>query len=396
MTENGGPDTGLASAGRAALATDGTTLASNPAGLARLDGPGFVAVAQPVVVDLEFRGTGATEGRATSESDITPMAAIFVTGGSGAWTYGFGAYGNVGLGCDFGRDWSGRRSIEDARLGTLNLAPALAVRLTERIDVGASLGAQYATAEAALSVGNDAAFYGPPVGLPDGQLRVSGRSWAPVANLGLAYRADGGSTVGVAWTSAVAHSIDLDASANALHPMLGAMLHAQGPAELEFALPQQVTASVTQPLGERTLLAASAGWQQWSRFGEADLRFAGRAAPMFEYGLEDTWSVALGARHRLDRRWTLSAGLAYDSDPAGGGPMPVYFPVAEQLRVAAGADFAASESLRLRAALSVINQGDIRVSQQTHPLPLPGIPPVTGRIDGSRIYVASLTADYRL
>jgi long-chain fatty acid transport protein len=187
----------------------------------------------------------------------------------------------------------------------------------------------------------------------------------------------------------------LDVQAHGLHPVLGAMLQQSGPATLDVSFPQQVTFSAARPIGPSTLLAASAGWQQWSKFGDARLRVAGQASPMFEDGLQDTWSVAVGLRQRLTPRWTLAGGVAYDSDPSASGTMPVYFPVAEQLRVAAGADYQYSPSLLLRTSLSLVNQGDIRIAQDSYPVPLPGIPPVNGTIHGSRIYVLGFTADYR-
>jgi long-chain fatty acid transport protein len=395
LTESGAADMGMASAGRAAFATDATTIAANPAGMADLHGADVVAVALPVKLELEFRGSGATPGTASNEAGTLPMASAFATQQAGRWSFGFGAYSYLGLGCDFGKEWVGRRTIEDAQLRTFNLAPAIAYELSDRVNVGASIGAQYADADAGMAVGNDALYYGPPAGMPDGQLRMKGDSWAPVANLGVTYEADDGTRFGLAWTSAVNHSMGLDIDAHALHPMLAAMLQQQDAAQLKVTLPQQLTLGAARQLGPATLVAASAGWQQWSRFGSARLAVAGQSAPMFEDGLRDTWSVAVGLRHRVSPRWTLATGIAYDSDPSTDGTVPVYFPVAEQLRLAGGADYQASDSLRLRVALSVINQGDIRIAQDSSPVPLPGIPAVTGRIDGSRIYALGFTADYR-
>ena len=395
ITENGGPDMAMASAGRAAIATNGSTIAANPAGLARLERPGVVIAALPARLDLEFHGTGDTAGRARNESPAIPMASAFAATRAGRWGAGLGAYSNVGLGFDFGEEWVGSRIIQQAELRTLNLAPAVAYRLSDRLDAGASVGAQYASASASVAAGNDALYYGPPAGLADGQIRMSGDAWAPVASVGLAYRGDDGTTLGVAWTSAVEQSMDLAVRASGLHPMLGGLLQQQGPATLDLHMPQQVTASITRPIGHATMLAASAGWQQWSDFGESKLRVAGRASPLFGQGLADTWNVALGLEHALDPRWTLAGGVAYDSDPSRDGTMPIYFPVAEQLRVAAGLGFRASDSLRLRMSVSLVDQGTIRVDQASHPLPLPGIPPLTGTIRDSRIYVFGFTADYR-
>jgi len=396
LSESGGPDMAMASAGRAAFATDATTIGSNPAGMVALRGTAVSVVAMPIRMDLEFDGSGRTPGSAVNEQEMMPALSAFAMRQEGRWAVGVGAYGNVGLGCDFGREWSGRRAIVNAKLQSINLTPAVAYRLTDRLDVGASIGAQYADVQAGMNVSNEAIYYGPPLDLPDGQLRMAGHSWAPVGSLGVAYQADTGTRTGLTWTSAVTHSMDLDVDMRAVHPLLSAMLQQQPSARIDFSLPQQVTLSVARQLSDDTMLTASAGWQQWSRFGRSRLHAAGQEAPMFEDGLSDTWSAAIGLRHRVDQRWTLATGIAYDSDPAGAdGTMPVYFPMAEQLRLAAGADYQFSDALLLRVALSVISQGTVTVAQDTHPVPLPGIPQVTGTISGSRVYVLGLTANYR-
>jgi len=395
ISESGGPGMAMASAGSAAFATDSTTVASNPAGMLALNGAAASVVVMPVELDLAFHGSGDTPGSAHDAQGTVPMVSAFVTSNQGSWAAGFGMFGNVGLGYEFGKKWSGRRAIENAQLRSVNLAPALACRLTDRLDLGASIGAQYADVQAGMAVSSEAIHYGPPLDLTDGQLRMKGSSWAPVENLGVVYRPGAGTSVGLAWTSRVTHSMDLDVRANGVHPLLASLLLQQGPAGLDFELPQQITLSAAHLVSPDTLLAAGVGWQQWSAFGRARLRVAGQDSPMFEHGLNDTWSAAIGLRRRVDPGWTLATGIAYDSDPSVNGTMPIYFPMAEQVRLAAGADYRFSETLLLRVALSVISQGKVRVAQDTHPVPLPGIPGVTGTINGSRVYVLGFTADYR-
>jgi len=385
----------MASAGGGAFATDATTIASNPAGMVALGGTAVSLVTMPVRMSLEFRGSEATPGSTVNQQGTMPALSAFAMRQQDRWAVGVGAYGNVGLGCDFGSKWSGSRAIEYAQLRSINFAPAVAYRLTDRLDLGTSIGAQYADVQAGMAVSNEAIYYGPPLGLPDGQLRLNGHSWAPVGNLGAVYRPGAGTSIGLAWTSSVAHSMGLDLRTKGVHPLLAGMLQQQGPAALDFELPQQFTLSAVHPVSPDTLLAASVGWQQWSAFGHARIRVAGQGAPMFEDGLADTWSGAIGLRHRVDPRWTLATGIAYDSDPSVSGTMPIYFPMAEQLRLAAGADYRFSEALLLRVALSVISQGKVRVAQDSYPVPLPGIPGVTGTISGSRVYVLGFTADYR-
>ena len=71
-------------------------------------------------------------------------------------------------------------------------------------------------------------------------------------------------------------------------------------------------------------------------------------------------------------------------------------PVAEQWRIAAGLEHSFNESCRLRAELSVVLQGSTDVVQLTHPLPLPGIPPLTGTYEDTRVYMLAVAADFTL
>ena len=394
MSESGGADMGMASAGRAAIAADATTVAANPAGLAALTDDGFLLAALPAAMDLELQGSGATAGTVDDRAGAMPVAAVFGARGAGRWTLGLGVYSYLGLGFDFGADWAGSRAVEDVRLRSMNFAPAAAFRLTDRLAVGGTLGAQYLDLRAGLGVANDAMFYGPPAGLPDGHLRLSGSNWAVNGSLGLAYQVSDDVRVGLAWHSQVRHSVDLDTRGQDLHPVLDAILQQQK-ARLDLTVPQQFTFSVTRQVTPDTLLAASAGWQQWSVVGRSRLQVGDSLAPLFDDGLRDTWGVALGLRHRLSDRWTIATGIAYDSDPARRDTLPVYFPVAEQRRLAVGVDYRHSPGLLIRLATSVINQGDVRIAQESYPVPLPGIPPVTGKVENSRIYVVGLAVDYR-
>ena len=188
LTESGGADMAMASAGRAAFATDSTTIAANPAGMLALNGSTVSVVAMPIGLDLRFHGDGATPGSAANEQRTVPTMSLFAARQAGRWALGLGAYSNIGLGCDFGKEWSGRRAIEDAQLRSINLAPAVAYSLSDRPGIGASIGAQYADAKAGMAVSGEAIYYGPPLDLPDGQLHMTGHSWAPVANLGVVSR----------------------------------------------------------------------------------------------------------------------------------------------------------------------------------------------------------------
>lgn len=310
-------------------------------------------------------------------------------------TLGLGAYTYAGLGLDYGRQWAGRYVVERASLDTLNVAAAAGWRVNDRLDVGASVAAQRAAVSGALAVANSPAFYGPPAGLPDGRVSLDGSHWAPGGSAGLRWHANDVTTIGLAWTAPVSQEVSLDVRTDGLHPALAAILPARSPGRLDATVPQQVSLGLAHRLGPATTLGAGVNWQDWSRFGDAQVEVLGRGVRLFPEGLEDTWGASFGLRHAFGADWAASTGVAYDASPARHGTVPACFPVADQWRASAGLERRLSRHQDLRVALSMIRQGDARIAEPVSPWPLPG-PGVSGRIGSSRALVLSVASDFAL
>lgn len=394
LQETGGADTGMAGAGRAALSLDAASLAGNPASIAALRGATVTTAAMPFELELEFHGDGPTPARARDRSATSTVPALYAARSDGRLAYGFAAYSYLGMSFDLGEHWSGRRVIEGAGLSTLNLAPAIAWSATDRVTVGASAGAQLMRYDATMAVANDAMYYGPPGDLADGQLQLGGSSWAPAGQLGVTYRATDRLQLGASWTAPVSHSATSDVTARRVHPVLGMVLPDDGDVALHVMLPQQLLLGAAWQPSQDTLLAAGATWQDWSALGAATLEMPGGTSTMFPAGLRDTWGASLGVRQSLNDLWSLTAGLGYESSPAPPQGVPAYFPVADQWRLAAGAERVFGDDLRLRLMVSVLRQGDAQVTQAEHPVPLPGIGPLTGRYANARAYMLGFATDF--
>jgi long-chain fatty acid transport protein len=387
---------GMAGAGRAAMAMDATSLAANPAAMAGLSGTAFTAAAMPLALDNEFRGSDATPAAAHNLEGVSVVPALFAVHRADRLTYGIGVYSYLGLSFDSGNSWQGRRVIEQAGIATLNIAPGIAWRATDRLALGVAVAAQLVEPTARMAVANDAAFYGPPVGLPDGQLELDGQSWAAGGQLGMTYALTEGSTIGLSWTAPVDHTVAFDISAKGLHPVLATLMPPDDAARLDVTLPQQLLLGFVHQVDDDTMLAFGLSWQDWSEFGQSQLKLPGYSAPMIASGLQDTWGASIGMRRTFGNGWAASTGVSYDSSPATAGGIPAYFPVAEQWKIAAGAEHSFSEAWRLRAELSVVLQSTADVVQLTHPLPLPGIPPLTGTYEDTRVYMLAIAADFTL
>jgi len=395
ITETGGADMGLAGAGRAALALDAASLSANPAAIGAL--PASEVTLSAISIDLDYAYRGATGGtdHARNHEGPTLLPAVYGVHRGDRLALGVGAYSYFGLSIDSGGSWGGQRAVEHVGIATFNVAPAAAWSVNDRITLGIAVDAQWAKPEMRVAVASDAAYYGPPAGLPDGRLALSGDSWGIGGQLGLRYASRDGTRVGLAWTAPVRHSASLDVAGTGIHPALATVLPADGVAKFGFTIPQQVSFGVSRPIGSDTQWAVGLSWQDWSTLGQAKVTMPGYSAPVLPGGLQDTWSAAAGLRRAVGAQWTASAGVDYESSPATGRGVPAYFPVAEQWRVAAGVERSFGDELRLRGSVSVILQGDSDVVQAQHPLPLPGIPRFTGTYEETRVYVLALSADFR-
>ena len=396
ITESGGADTGMAGAGRAALALDAASLAANPAAIGALPGDAGTVAATAFRLDYTYRGAADTPAQATNHEGVAALPAAFAVHRAGRLTYGLGAYSYLGLSFDSGNEWAGRRAVEQAGLATYNIGPGVAWSVNDRLTLGASVAAQWAEAEIHLALANDGRYYGPPMDLPDGQLKLTGDSWAAAGQLGATYQTTRGLRLGAAWTAPVDHSMAFDIEASDVHPALEPLLPPAGTVRLRVTLPQQLLLGVSHESAAGTLVSLGLNWQDWSALGDAELKLPGQSTPIFPFGLCDTWGAAIGVRHRIAGLWTASAGVNYESSPATNHGTPAYFPVSEQWRLAVGVERSIADALRLRAALSTIFQGDAEVVQVQHPLPLPGVPSFTGTYEGTRVYLVTVAADFRL
>jgi long-chain fatty acid transport protein len=91
--EQGTPDQGLASAGRAASARDASTAYTNPAGMGRLDSTQFLLGAGALVIQSEFDtapGTTESGGGANLTSALPLLSGFFVYNLSPDWKLGVG------------------------------------------------------------------------------------------------------------------------------------------------------------------------------------------------------------------------------------------------------------------------------------------------------------------
>jgi len=380
LYEVGTADVGLASAGYSARAQDASTVLTNPAGMTRLDGTQVLVGPQLLYGSVEFTAGAGTSPQLGSNNGGNAVG--WFPGGGAYLSYsvspdlklGFAVAGNFGLSQSYDNNWVGRYYVQEATLIGMSFLPSIAYRVNEKLSLGASLNAMFGVLQNKVAINN------PLPADADGQLKLDDNAWGFGVNLGLLYEFNPDTRFGLTYNS----QIDLDFKAPAEFSGLGAGLNAvlgargllNAQIDLGVKVPQQVMASVFHQVNDRWALLGSVGWQQWSKFGKADVGIADTSNPVSlttNANFDDTWHVALGAQYRISEPWLLNFGVAYDSAFQDSASVSPALPANAAWRFGVGVDNQASKSFNWGVATTYAYGGTLDVNEQS------ALPPAVGR-----------------
>ncbi|MCW5892022.1 MAG: outer membrane protein transport protein [bacterium] len=385
LTEHGGRGLGSAWAGEAAVAEDARTIYFNPAGMTLLRGTNLVGG----MAGIRTWGTFDDEG-----SHLNPIAGGGRLRGSDGGNGGaLGAVPSlyvshqlldrlwIGLGVDapFGLrtawepEWVGRYNAVVSDLKSVNVNPSLAVRVLDRLSLGAGLNVQYAHAKLTnfLDLGTLCIEQGltpelctaagvPPQGA-DAFVKIVGSSWGVGWNLGAMWEPRSGTRVGLTYRSRVQHVLEGDADfsvppqARALVRPTGQLRDTTGKAPVEF--PDSASLAAFQQITKRLAVMGDVTWTHWDRFQTLYVNFANPKQTDFSAPehWRDSFRVALGMRYDATERWSLRAGFAWDetviSSPRFRDPR---IPDNDRYWLAFGAGYQVTPAFRLDAGYAHI------------------------------------------
>lgn len=364
--EAGQEGAGLANAGSAALATDPSVLMSNPAGITELKGTQVSANAQVILGHIRFSRDdnnqfGGNEGG--NALQWLPGSSLFISHQlDERWAVGFGMYGNFGLALDYDDDWAGRYFSQETAVIGVSFQPTIAHQFTDQLSVGIGPRIVYGYYRDEVAINNNL------LGLrdsPDGQLEFKDTDVGTGVNLGLLYKFDERTQVGLAYTSKVKLEFeDSPDVRNVSNPIINAALRRldADPLELDMNVPQTVLLSVAHQLDSQWKLLGSLGWQDWSDFGQIGVEVDANAAGVdrtVDRQYKDTWHASLGAQYQATKQLRWSMGLGYDSSAVDDKDRTVDNPMGDAWRFATGVNYQLEEGLDLHVAYTLVWLGDM-------------------------------------
>lgn len=388
---------GTAYAGGAASAEDVSTMFLNPAGIALLDHGEFQAAASGILPSANFSNQGSRlvapgtpfndeplrggNGGDAGVDHVIPnlylSQPVFRSPQYGDLSVGIGVNVPWGLETDYSPGWVGRYQALRSKLTTVDIQPAVAYRLWDRLSVGASLNIEYASARLSQAIDFGAlglqqvltpfftalprqlALQGvPPAAIPgvvaaterafvnngfvpqgrDGVSELSGSDWDVGFMLGgiFEYLKPGQSSffqdgrIGVSYRSGTTHDIQgsvefrgvpsLSApGAPVQFPVPGALqsVFRNQSASARLELPEIYHFSIYQRFLQRFALMGDINWTRWSRLQTIPISFShpGTPSETLPLAYKDTERYAIGFEWYATDCLTLRLGFAYDETP---------------------------------------------------------------------------------
>lgn len=377
LLEQNGSGIGNAYAGSAAIADNASTIYFNPAGMTYLPGLNISAGVAAVRPSFKFSndgstGPGGTPGLGPNGGDagswgVLPNAYF-------SWQLTPKWYAGLGLGAPFGLmteyddpGWVGRYHSKKFEIRSVNINPSVAYKVNERFSIGAGLNWTYLDAEFSRA----APFAVPGVGIVgdlDATVDMKGDGWG--WNIGMIYELTPDTRVGLSYRSRV--KIDPDGDTTVSNQSVpGAFPTLSADASTSVKLPDTAILSIAHQLNARWLLLGDISWTGWSSIQSLDIQNSGNPAvpsDSLDLKFRDTWRIAFGANYRVNERWTLKGGVAWDQSPIrNANYRPTSLPDKDRYWVSVGAQYAVSKRTQIDIGYTHLFLSDTDMDNATDP-----------------------------
>jgi long-chain fatty acid transport protein len=374
----------------------------NPAAIARSPRQAYVA-AHAVLVDADVTNTGSTitypggttvpvggEPRAFKpiQDGVVPNFAIaapigdrFAVGLSLAAPYNFTTKYRRGA-------WARYDALE-SRLNTAEVQLTGAMKVTDWLDLGVGVNAEYADAKLSTASPNLSPL------LPDAVTQLSGDGWDLGWTVGIqAHFAR--LTLGASYRSSIDHKLKGDIFVGGLlGPVAGGNVDAPGSAS--FSTPWIATLGARYALTDRLTVNGLIQRVGWGEFDTIDVKTPGGPQTLAQ-NYNDVTSGGVGFDYAVNERLTLRAGVQYDPTPTPGDERTARVPDGDRWLYGAGASARLNERMTLDVAAAYIDFSPSDVRHDT--VFYPGTPAATttrlnGRVKGrGYIMAVGLTSTF--
>jgi len=389
ITEQSASAAGTATAGAGAIAEDAGTVFYNPAGMSFLESDQLLIAGNVFFLDNDFSNRGTADGTGNPivgtedfKNPVIPVGSLFgVVELTDGIKLGLGITSPFGLSSEYEDEWVGRYNTLLSAITTIDINPAVSVRVTDWLSIGAGFSAQFAEGRRRndLDFGTICfnQFFGPgsctALGLvpqgADGRLTIKASDWGFGYNLGVLIAPQPQTRIGIAYRSEVHHRLegdaDYDVPAAAMPLTLGGSLFQNTDASAEITLPASLSASLYHELSPQLALLGDITWTRWRSFETLRIDFANPAQPdiVQEEDWKDVFRYSIGLRYKPAEPYVVRLGFAYDETPIRDSLRNPGIPGNDRLVFAIGAGIRLSEAITIDLGYTYNHELDASVRQ---------------------------------
>jgi long-chain fatty acid transport protein len=373
LYETGAPDLGTASAGRAAMAADASTVAANPAGMTQLDRTQLLGAAGALLPFTNFNlapETTTSGGGGGNAGVFTPIGGFFYAYKlTDRISLGMASYSDFGLSGNYGKPWAGRYYVTQESILTFKANPNIAYRVNDWLSVGAGFSFSVGRLLFQSKVNNTIL---PTRPRPDGGLGLESWDEAFGGNVGVLVTPTKNLCVGLTYQSPEDYKFGFRPHLTNLNPVFSFLRRKIGgvKANIPMEVPQQVMLSGLYNVTPNWSLMGNVGWQNWSAFSQFPIGISTAKQRTVNVNLHfsDTCQIAIGQQLRFGERWLWSAGFAYDSSTVSKANRVPVLPVDRQLRYGTGIQYEINRDVTAGAAWEFMDAGPGPFSARRGPL----------------------------
>jgi long-chain fatty acid transport protein len=294
----------------------------------------------------------ATSGVGGNPSQSNPVETGYVPSLDGAWR--INDQWSLGLGINAPFDFTTKYSPNSwarygaltSRLTDIDVQPTVAWSPSKMLSVGVGLDAQYLSADLTNALPNLSPL------LPDGASSLHGDGWNYGWDIGAQVRPDDHLTVGFSYRSQIDHELTGKvAVAGLLGPL--AANNFTVPASAKFNTPSMITLGARWRLNDRWTLDGQIQHFGWSAFKAINITYIGQTAPTPE-NYKDTTTEAVGAEYAWSPALTLRAGVQFDPTPTNNDGRSARVPDGDRVLIGFGGGYKASRHLTLDLSAAYI------------------------------------------
>ncbi|MDK9771785.1 MULTISPECIES: outer membrane protein transport protein [Vibrio] len=356
---------GRAYAGEAAMADNAGAQWRNPAMLTYLEGTQVSVGAIYVNPNIDVDGTSTflNGPNKASSHDFAHDAVIpnFYLSHQYNDKFAIGlAFGtNYGMETDLGKDFAAANFGNEASVTSMEANLNAAYKLNEALSIGG--GIRYIIADGSIG-----AVMPPQMGLvkptlPGQTLKyMEGDDTAWGWQVGAAWQINDNNRLGFAYKSAVDLTLEGHANGLAFNPMNP---NAKKAGSMDLTLPATAELASFHQLNDQLAVHASINWTDWSSFKELVADFPDKSDLIKSENWEDNYRFAVGTTYKLDQKWTLRSGVAYDMSAVDDKYRTTTIPETDRLWLSVGAGYEWSKNLTLDAGFTYIFAKDAPISE---------------------------------